>query len=139
MMHSFNIFLQKINVKPSLQKPNSVGALQRITFILILWLNPTTYMRSYWLVSFAGHYVLPFDGVPKEMNSVKNVWIYIKIFTRAVEARATLQNSTYSKRSKCFTLHIVTLSLFSSMTSHTFRVSPPWNTFTGLNIWNLKK
>ena len=73
MMHSFNIFLQKINVKPSLQKPNSVGALQRITFIITLWLNPTTYMRSYWLVSFVGHYVLPFDGVPKEMNSVKNV------------------------------------------------------------------
>ena len=73
MMHSFNIFLQKINVKPSLQKPNSVGALQRITFILILWLNPTTSIRSYWLVSFVGHYVLPFDGVPKEMNPVKNV------------------------------------------------------------------
>ena len=59
----------KINVKPSLQKPNSEGALQRITFTLLLWLNPTTYMRSYWLVSFAGHYVLPFDGVTKEMNS----------------------------------------------------------------------
>ena len=139
MMYSFNIFLQKINVKPSVQKPNSVGALRRITFILISWLNPTTYMKSYWLVLFACHYVLPFDGVTKEMNSVKDVWIYIKIFTRTVEARATLQNSTYSKRSKCFTLHIVTLSLFSSMTLHTFRVSPPWNTITGLNIWKLKK
>ena len=72
-MYSFNIFLQKINVKPSVQKPNSVGALQRITFILISWLNPTTYMKSYWLVLFACHYVLPFDGVTKEMNSVKDV------------------------------------------------------------------
>jgi len=35
LMNLYEIFLQKINVKPSLQKPNSVGALRRITFIPI--------------------------------------------------------------------------------------------------------
>ena len=39
--------------------------------------------------------------------------MYIKIFSLTVEARATLQNSPYSKRSTCFTFNIVTLSLVS--------------------------
>ena len=39
--------------------------------------------------------------------------MYIKIFSLTVQARATLQNSPYSKRSTCFTFNIVTLSLVS--------------------------
>ena len=72
MMHSFNIFLQKINVKPSLQKPNSVGALQRITFILILKLSHIIYMKSYQVVSFAGHYVLLVNHMIKQLNLVQD-------------------------------------------------------------------
>ena len=72
LMNLYEIFLQKINVKPSLQKPNSVGALRRITFIPTLSLNPTTYMKSYWLLSFVGHYVLIFHHMIKEINFVKD-------------------------------------------------------------------
>ena len=121
-MHLSKVFLQKINVKPSLQKPNSVGALQRITFILILKLSHIIYMKSYQVVSFAGHYVLLVNHMIKQLNLVQdhslNVHQNNHILTgRGLEARATLQSSTYSERSKCLTLNIFSLSLFSSNVS----------------------
>ena len=96
MKHLSVGFLQKINVMPSLHKPNSVGALQRMAFILILKLNHITYMKSYWLVSFASHYVLPVNHMIKELNLVKDhsLNIHQNNHILTVEARATLQSST---------------------------------------------
>ena len=115
-MHLYKVFLQKINVKPSLQKPNYVGALQRIIFILTLKLNPNTYMKLYWLVSFTVMLSLPFNHMIKEINFVKDhYWnVHQNIHSPTVEARAALQNSIYSEGSTCLTLNTVTLSLFTS-------------------------
>ena len=50
--------------------------------------------------------------------------MYIKIFSLTVGARATLQNSPYSKRSTCFTFNIITLSLVSISVLQTPKVAP---------------
>ena len=57
--------------------------------------------------------------------------MYIKIFSLTVEARATLQNSPYSKRSTCFTFNIVTLS-FTGPQSCSFR---NYSRIEDLKIW----
>ena len=45
------------------------------------------------------------------------------IHSPTVEARAALQNSTYSKGSTCLTLNTVTLSLFTSNVFQTSKVA----------------
>ena len=57
--------------------------------------------------------------------------MYIKIFSLTVEARATLQNFPYSKRSTCFTFNIVTLS-FTGPQSCSFR---NYSRIKDLKIW----
>ena len=88
-------------------------------------MNPTTYMKSYWLLSFVGHYVPIFHHMIKEINLVKDHYWNVHQNNQANgRGRTTPQNSPYSKRSTCFTFNIITLSLVSIIVLQTPKVAP---------------